>query len=121
MHHPEICNIILTIEDYFILVDDNEPNYQLEPMLNNLSENSTRFGIKITRQLLNGNMQIEIYGEGKDDDGLAIKYYANDDDCKIKKCVQIPDNQYSREALRNAIRTILKFDKSFPDMQVSCS
>ena len=120
MHHPDICNIMLIIEDYFLLVDDNEPEYQLEPMFNASSSNSSRWGIKIKRQLVNGYIHLEIYGEGKDDDTLLLKYYEHEITDKPKQAIRIESNFYCSDAVRNAVRTILTLDKN-PNPDRECN
>ncbi len=111
MHHPDICNIMLIIEDYFILVDDNQPEYQIEPIPSNSGGSNGRLGIKIKRRLSNGFIQAEINGENKDDDSIHLRYYADADSQKAKSCISIQDGNFCLNSLRDSIRTILKIDK----------
>ncbi len=119
MHHPDICNIMLIIDDYFLLLDNDKPAYQLEPVFNNSNPNIPVFGIKIKRQLLNGCIHAEIYGQDEDDNTLALRYYLDESNNKPKKSITIENKMFYDKALRDAVRTILTLDKN-PQLIQEC-
>jgi hypothetical protein len=111
MHHPDISSIMLIIEDYFILVDDNDSKYQIEPISIGIGNDESMFGVKIKRRLFNGFIHAEINGDGRDNDEISLKYYNDRDLEKPKRCIQIENNNFSQTILRDSIRNILKLDK----------
>lgn len=112
MHHPDICNIILTIEDYFILTDDNQPIYTIEPIKFNREERKPTLGIRIIRKLYNGYLKAEINELGKDDNTVIFTYSKdlNNDDYIDR--VKIEFRDYSTEEIRTTVRNMLIMDKN---------
>jgi hypothetical protein len=121
MHHPDICNIMLIIDDYFILVDNSNPNYSIKSLVNASQSGCRILGVNIYRELLNGYIHADIFGEGKDDDTITFKYYSKANADKPTKCIAINDNTFSDYAIRDAVRTILKLDKTSMLEEACCN
>jgi hypothetical protein len=121
MHHPDICHIMLVIDDYFILVDDSNPNYSIKSLVNDSQNGCRVLGVNISRQLLNGYIHADIFGEGKDDDTITFKYYSKTNADKPIKCIGINDKEFSDYYIRDAVRTILKLDKISMLEEVCCN
>ena len=111
---------MLIIEEFFLLVDDNTPDYKIETAFNNSNPNIPIFGIKITRQLFNGYIHIDIYGQGQDDDTVTLKYYHNQNTVKPIKALMIESKMYCDNSVREAVKTILKLDKNH-ELSQECS
>jgi hypothetical protein len=111
MHHPEICQIMLVIEDYFLLVDNNDPTYQIEPVTNKVGDSINSIGIVIKRKLLNGYVYIEIKGDNRDDNTVKISYSLTDNNNEYLKSIGINSYGYTIDQIRDAMRTIFILDK----------
>jgi hypothetical protein len=112
MHHPDICNIMLIIEDYFLLVDDKDSRCQIQSIVNAIDEDNYTLGIRISRKLLNGYISIDIFGEGKDDDTVTFNYLKDMNDSTYLKSIEIECSDYCAEAVRTNVRNILIIDKT---------
>jgi hypothetical protein len=115
MHHPDICKIMLVIEDYFLLVSSDNSTYQIEPINSNLDESNScdkSIGIRIKRKLLNGFVFIEVRGEGKDDDTVKLYYSSGTSHNDYLECIEIDSRSYCTDQVRNSMRTILTLDKN---------
>jgi hypothetical protein len=112
MHHPDICNIMLIIEDYFMLVDDKDSRCQIKSVVDETDEDNLIFGIQITRKLLNGYISIDICGEGQDDDTVTFNYLKDINSSNYLESIEIECSDYSAEAIRTTVRSILKLDKT---------
>jgi hypothetical protein len=112
MHHPSICDIMLIIEDYFILVDDKDSRCQIESIIDTDDEDNHKLGIKISRRLLNGYLYIEIKGEDRDSDELTFNYLQDLTADMYLKSIELECSDYSSDTVREAVRAILILDKN---------
>jgi hypothetical protein len=110
MHHPDICEILLTIDDYFILLDSNL-KCEIEPYIDESDEDEPQRGVTIRRKLLNGYIEAKICGIGEDDDTVIFNYISNFESLKLVKSIEIECSDYSVNEVRSAVRTILRIDK----------
>jgi hypothetical protein len=113
MHHPDICNIMLIIEDYFLLVDDKDSRCEIKSIVNAVDEDNYTLGLRISRKLLNGYMFIYICGEDEDDNSVTFNYLkdlTNPDRCS--EAINIECSDYSSESIRTTVRNILILDKA---------
>jgi hypothetical protein len=117
MHHPDIYDILSIIEDYFVLTD-SEFRCKIEPVIYSKPYNRDkpdedfreRKGLKISRQLNHGRIEINIFGIGKDYDCMDCQYFAEGQLTPI----EIIDNSavvYNIETTRAAIRKIIILDR----------
>ena len=111
MHHPAFCNIVSTINDYFMLVDDNS-KCEIEEYIDESNEYEPQYGVVIKRKLSKGWINVVVIGAGEDDDTVEFNYVADSQSEKVIDSILIEDNDYSREAIRDAIRCILRQDKN---------
>jgi hypothetical protein len=121
MHHPQIYDIIATIEDFFLLTE-SEYKCLIEPCLyfktQNPDDEEPKFsnfrGLKISRKLNNGKLEVNIFGFFDDNDSMDLKYFSHDDSNNPKKIIEFVNN-YSKgfnvEATRLAIREIIALDR----------
>jgi hypothetical protein len=120
MHHPDICNILLIVEDYFLLIDDNDSTSYIKPIIDNSEDDNPTLGIKISRKLLNGYLHILIWGENRDSDKVIFSYSSELKISQYLESIEIECSDYSTDRARNAIRDILKLDKNVNKQQSSC-
>ena len=109
MHHPDICNILLIIDDYFLLMDGGDTKSQIEPIVDESDEYQPKRGVRISRKLLSGHLQADIWEMNEDDDTVTFRY--SDSCCDDVHSIEIENCDYSRDEVREAVRTILKMDK----------
>jgi hypothetical protein len=118
MHHPDIYDILAIVEDYFLLTG-SEFKCKIEPVIyskpydrsNPTEDFRERKGLKISRQLNHGRIEINIFGIGKDYDCMDCQYFA---DSQSLTPIEIIDNSavnYSVEVARAAIRKIITLDR----------
>ncbi len=118
MHHPDIYDILAIIEDYFIMTD-SEFRCKIEPVIYSKpydrdkpgEDLRERRGLKISRQLNNGRIEINIFGLGKDYDCMDCQYFVDD---RLLAPIEIIDNSafgYNVETTRAAIRKIIILDR----------
>lgn len=120
MHHPDICNIIMIIEDYFMLTTDKDSKYQVEPIEDTDEDNYPTLGIKISRKLSNGYMYVEIRGEGEDDDTVTFNYLQDLSSDRYLESIEIECSDYSSDAVRKAVKNILALDKKSAKQKSFC-
>jgi hypothetical protein len=118
MHHPDIYDILAIIEDYFLLTG-SEFKCKIEPVIYSKpydrdkpnEDLRERKGLKISRQLNHGRIEVNIFGIGKDYDCMDCQYFA---DGQSLAPIEIIDNSavnYSVELARAAIRKIIILDR----------
>ena len=103
MHHPQVYDIISTIEDFFLLTDSSY-RCQIEPRIysksQNLNEEEPKFadykGLRIIRQLNNGRIEINIFGYWDDNDSMDLQYFCEGENepSKVKGLFQNVDFDY---------------------------
>jgi hypothetical protein len=111
MHHPEICLITQIIEDYFLLVDDSDPKYELIPITQKIDDIIYSIGVTIKRKLLNGYVNIEIKGQKQDDNAVTFLYSLSENNDKYLESIELDGCGDFVDKIRNAVRRILILDK----------
>jgi hypothetical protein len=112
MHHPDICNIILIIDGYFLLLDSMD-KCEIEPYVDDSDEYHPEYGVIIRRKLINGYLQATICGQGEDDDTVTFDYLQDLNSRNILESIEIECGDYSNETVNSAIRNIMIADKQF--------
>jgi hypothetical protein len=118
MHHPDIYDILAIIEDYFLLTG-SEFKCKIEPVIYSKpydrdkpnEDLRERKGLKISRQLNHGRIEINIFGIGKDYDSMDCQYFV---DSQPLTPIEIIDNSavnYDVELTRVTIRKIIILDR----------
>jgi hypothetical protein len=120
MHHPDICKIILVIEDYFMLVADNNIKCQIEPIIDDTNDDECTYGVRISRKLLNGYIHASIWGESQDSDRVIFNYSSESNAYDYLESIEIECSDYSTDAVRDAVRSILKIDKNATKQKSFC-
>jgi hypothetical protein len=118
MHHPDIYDILAIIEDYFLLTG-SEFKCKIEPVIYSKpydrdkpnEDLRERKGLKISRQLNHGRIEINVFGLGKDSDCMDCQYFTEN---QLLTPMEIIDNSYTNynsETIRAAIRKIITLDR----------
>jgi hypothetical protein len=114
MHHPDICDILLVIQD-FLLLSENYFNYEIIPQHfygHQGYNNQVIFGqMRIRRKLSVGWIEFTIKGL-EDDNTIIFEYLSGLEPRKTIKTFEIKDNDYSIIRVRDAVREILIMDKN---------
>lgn len=113
MHHPDICNILLTIQDFFILSDDRS-NCELIPQPYYNDSNGYDLRIQqlcLRRKLASGWLEIVIHGLDKDSNLASCEYLTCLDPRTCERSIEIETDSYSIERIKDAVREILIMDK----------
>ena len=111
MHHPDICQILLTLDDYFILSDSERHTAQIYTLIENSKDRPYRQGIKIKQDLFNGYMEIDIISENKDNNELIFHYFLHNSSLKDpQETFKVDCGDYT-ENIRRVFRKILAIDK----------
>lgn len=111
MHHPDICDILLIIDDYFLLSNLSHLKCQVEGIVDDSDEHQPKRGIKISRKLCAGYIEAKIWEMEEDDDTVIFNYCHESDSGTWIDSTEIECSDYSRENVRLAVRNIIKKDK----------
>lgn len=103
-----------------MLIDDNDSRCQIEPVVDAYDNGEPKLGLKIVRKLLNGYIHIFIIGEGRDNDDLILNYSSTIDMKECIESIKIECSDYSTDAVRDAVRTILRLDKNVMKQKLFC-
>ena len=108
---PEICQILLTIDDYFLLSDSEREPAQIYPMIENPQNHQSKRGFSIKQFLSNGYLKVYVYGDDKDGDDIILEYFSNNNEDEISEStIKVKNGGYA-ENVRDAVRSILKIDR----------
>jgi hypothetical protein len=117
MHHPDIADIILTIDDYFLLADSSNSKCQIQSISDGRDEHQPKHGIKISRQLKCGSILAYIWAMNEDDDTVIFQYSRNSTSGTWTTDFEIESSDYSKDSVRSVVRTIIKLDKEEAEKQ----
>jgi hypothetical protein len=117
MHHPDVYDILSIVEDYFVLTD-SEFRCKIEPVIYSKPYNRDkpdedfreRKGLKISRQLNHGRIEINIFGIGKDNDCMDCQYFT-EGQLTPMEIIDHSNSAYNIETTRAAIRKIIILDR----------
>jgi hypothetical protein len=113
MHHPDICDILSAVQDFFLLSDDRS-NCELIPQPYYNTSNGYDLRIQqlcIRRKLASGWLEVVIHGLDKDSNLVSCEYLTCLEQRMCEKSIEIEDDRYSIERVKDAIREILIMDK----------
>jgi hypothetical protein len=111
MHHPDIADIILTIDDYFLLADGDNSKCQVESISDDRDEHQPKHGIKISRQLKAGSIVANIWDMDRDNDTVLFQHSRPSSSGTWTTDFEIECSDYSKESVRSVVRKIMKIDK----------
>jgi hypothetical protein len=121
MHHPDICDILLVIQDFLLLSEDYS-NCEIIPQHCHGHQgynNQVIFGqIRVRRKLSSGWIEFTIRGLEEDDNTITFEYLSGLEPREIIKTIEIKDNDYCIVRVRDAIREILTMDKNPEDISL---
>jgi hypothetical protein len=114
MHHPEICDILLIIQDFLLMADDRS-NCEIIPLP---CHREGRQGeivrvrqIHVRRKLSSGWLEFIIHGLDKDSDLITLEYLTSLEPRTCIKTIEIGSNKYFIGLVQDAIREIIILDK----------
>jgi hypothetical protein len=114
MHHPDICDILLTIQDFLLLSDDRS-NCEIIPLPNyctDLCGDKIRVQqVCIRRKLAAGWLEVIIHGFDKDSNLNSCEYLTCLEPRTCARSIEIETDDYSLDRVKDAIREILILDK----------
>jgi hypothetical protein len=114
MHHPDICDILLTIQDFLLLSDDRS-NCEIIPLPNyctDLCGDKLRVQqVCIRRKLSVGWIEVVIHGFDKDSNLHSCEYLTCLEPRTCERSIEIENDDYSIDRVKDAIREILIMDK----------
>jgi hypothetical protein len=113
MHHPDICDILLTIQD-FLLFSDNQFNCEIIPQAYYNDVNGYGLRIQqvcIRRKLYAGWLEVVIHGFDKDSNLNSCEYLTCLEPRTCARSIEIETDDYSIDRVKDAIREILIMDK----------
>ncbi len=113
MHHPDICDILLTIQDFFLLSDDRS-NCELIPKPYYNDSNGYDLHIQqlcLRRKLVSGWLEIVIHGFDKNSNLASCEYLTSLEPRICTITIEIDTEKYSILRVKDAIREILIMDK----------
>jgi hypothetical protein len=118
MHHPQVYDTILIVEDFFLFVDPQcrchiEPVIYAKSTSSGGSEGKPCKGFKIIRPLNSGRIEINIFGFDRDNDSMDFHYFLNDEkqSLKVIELSSRNNDTYDIEAVRTAVREIMILDR----------
>jgi hypothetical protein len=113
MHHPDICDILLTIQDFFLLSDDRS-NCELIPQPYYNDSNGFDLRIKqlcLRRKLASGWLEVVIHGLDKSSDLASCEYLTCLEPRTCARSIEIDPDNYLIDRVKDAVREILIMDK----------
>jgi hypothetical protein len=110
MHHPEISKIVKILDDYFLISLPNSSS----TIKGKKSAWGNEHSVFICRDLKNGRLEIEIRGEGEDDNDINITYYQEGSSKCWDHKVEIRSGDFTLEAVQAAIRASVLYDANPP-------
>jgi hypothetical protein len=113
MHHPDISNILKTLDDYFLI---SHPN-SLATIKGTKLDWGNEDSLVIGRDLTNGRLEIHIKGDDEDDDSLQVLYYQTGSKELWDKRLELPCSDFNIETVRKAIRELVIYDANPPALQ----
>lgn len=111
MHHPDIADVILTIDDYFLLSDEKNSRCQVESISDGRDEHQPKHGIRISRQLKAGWILATIWDMDRDNDTILFQHSRTSSSGTWTTDIEVECSDYCKESIRTAVRTIMKIDK----------
>ncbi len=108
------------IEDYFLLIDNNNPLYQIEPITERVDNSIESIGLRIKRKLLNGYLYIEIKGANRDDNEATFLYSLSPLNDNYLESIDMPFGGYWDDNVRDIVRTIFIIDKNPSQYKTKC-
>jgi hypothetical protein len=115
MHHPDIHDILITIQD-FLLFSDDQSRCEIVPesyYFNHAqySDKQRARGFCILRKLSAGWLKASIVRLDEDENNVTFAYLSSLEESKAVKTIEIKNDDYSLDRVKDAIREILVMDK----------
>ncbi len=114
MHHPEIHDILITIQD-FLLLAGNESHCEIVPesyyFQDQYGEKQRTRGFNILRKLSLGWLKVKVMDLYQDENTVTFEYLSTLENNSAVKTVEIKDEDYSTDRVQDAVREILIMDK----------
>jgi hypothetical protein len=114
MHHPDIHDILITIQDFLLLAGDESrceiipDSYYFEDEYKNKQRAR---GFYILRKLSLGWLKVKVMDLYEDENNITVEYLAALEPNKAVKTIEINCQDYSIDLVQNAVREIVIMDK----------
>ena len=115
MHHPDIHDILITIQDFLLLAGD-ESRCEIVPesaYVNHeyYSDKQRVRGFYILRKLSLGWLKVKVMNFEEDENTVTFEYVSTPEQNKAAKTIEIKAEDYSVDRVQDAVREILIMDK----------
>jgi TATA-binding protein-associated factor Taf7 len=115
MHHPDIHDILITIQDFLLFADD-QSRCEIVPesyYFNHAhySEKQRARGFFILRKLSLGWLKVKVMRLDEDENTVIFEYLSTPEHNNAVKTIEIKSDDYSIDRVKDAIREILIMDK----------
>ena len=120
MHHPDLHDIVASINDFFLLTD-LLGQCEIKPLSMKITPESRHgltfdpvdsYGLVIKHCLNNGYIHVCVMGLGKDDNTTTVSYFSQENSLDPVLSIDIGhEKRCSTAAIRDAIRQVIKQDR----------
>jgi hypothetical protein len=115
MHHPDIHDILITIQD-FLLLSGDESRCEIAPESTYVdngrySDNQRARGFYILRKLSLGWLKVKVIDPEENENAVTFEYLSAPEQNKAVKTIEIKEDDYSIDRVQDAVREILMMDK----------
>jgi len=120
MHHPDLHDIVASINDFFLLTD-LPGECEIKPLSMEITPESRRgitfdpidsYGVVIEHCLNNGYVRVYVMGLGKDENTTTVSYFSRENSLDPIHSINIEhEKTCSIATIRDAIREVIKQDR----------
>jgi hypothetical protein len=115
MHHPDIHDILITIQDFLLLAGD-ESRCEIVPESSYVnheyySDKQRAKGFYILRKLSLGWLKAKVIDLEEDQNNVSFEYLSTPEQNKSVKTIEIKGDDYSIDRVQDAVREIVIMDK----------
>jgi hypothetical protein len=111
MHHPEIGQIILVLDDYFILSGVERKTAEIKVLKKISNDRLCSCGILIKQPLFNGYLEIYITSPKEDGNEITFNYFDNSNNLNEPQWTKEVGCGNYAENIRDVYREILIIDR----------
>jgi hypothetical protein len=115
MHHPEIHDILITIQDFLLLAGDQscceivpESSYVNHEYY---SDKQRARGFYVLRKLTSGWLKVKMMNLEEDENTVTFEYLSSPEQSKAVKTIEIKNDDFSLDRVQDAVREIVIMDK----------
>jgi hypothetical protein len=115
MHHPDLHDILITIQDFLLLAGD-QSHSEIVPesaYVNHeyYSDKQRARGFYVLRKLSLGWLKVKVMNVEEDENTVYFEYLSAPEQNKAVKTIEIKSDDYSIDRVQDAVREILIMDR----------